>query len=52
MGYRLNHLDEPVFMAVPKPMLIEFGIDWRVVGTIGMVLLSLFSWQVFRAFAT
>ena len=26
MGYCLNRLDEPVFMAVPKPMLTEFGI--------------------------
>ena len=26
MGYRLNLLDEPVFMAVPNPMLTEFGI--------------------------
>ena len=26
MGYRLNHHDEPVFMAVPEPMLTEFGI--------------------------
>ena len=35
MGYRLNRLDEPVFMAVPKSMLTEFGMsfirDWRVV---------------------
>ena len=33
MGYRLNRLDEPVFMAVPKPMLTQlaFIIDWRVV---------------------
>ena len=33
MGYGLNRLDEPVFMAGPKPMLTEFGIhqDWRVV---------------------
>ena len=29
MGYRLNRLDEPIFMAVPKPMLIEFGIHYR-----------------------
>ena len=29
MGYRLNRLDEPVFMAVPKPMLTEFGINYR-----------------------
>ena len=26
MGYRLNRLDEPVFMAVSKPMQTEFGI--------------------------
>ena len=25
MGYRLNRLDEPVFMAVSKPLLNEFG---------------------------
>ena len=30
MGYRLNCLDEPVFMAVPKPMLTEFGIHFRL----------------------
>ena len=30
MGYHLNCLDEPVFMAVPKPMLTEFGIDYRL----------------------
>ena len=29
MGYRLNRLDEPVFIAVPKPMLTEFGINHR-----------------------
>ena len=28
MGYRLNRLDEPIFMAVPKPMLTEFGIHY------------------------
>ena len=26
VGYRSNCLDEPVFMAGPKPMLTEFGI--------------------------
>ena len=26
MGYRLNRLDEPIFMAGPKPMRTEFGI--------------------------
>ena len=30
MGYRLNRLDEPVFVAVPKPMLTEFGIHQRL----------------------
>ena len=30
MQYRLNRLDEPVFMAVPKPMLTEFGIHYRL----------------------
>ena len=30
MGYRLNRLDEPVFMAVPKPMLTELGIHYRL----------------------
>ena len=30
MGYRLNFLDEPVFMAVSKPMQTEFGIHHRL----------------------
>ena len=30
MGYRLNRVDEPVFMAVPKHMLTEFGIHYRL----------------------
>ena len=30
MGYRLNRLDEPVFMAVPKPLQTEFGIHYRL----------------------
>ena len=30
MGYRLNRLDEPVFVAVLKPMLTEFGIHYRL----------------------
>ena len=30
MGYRLNRRDEPVFMAMPKPMLTEFGIHCRL----------------------
>ena len=30
MGYRLNRLDEPVFMAVSKPLLTEFGIHYKL----------------------
>ena len=30
MGYRLNRLDEPVFIAVSKPLLNEFGIHHRL----------------------
>ena len=30
MGYRLNHLDEPVFITVPKPILTVFGIHHRL----------------------
>ena len=30
MGYRLNRLDEPIFMAVPKTILTEFGIYYRL----------------------
>ena len=30
MGYHLNRLDVPVSMAVPKPMLTEFDIHYRL----------------------
>ena len=30
MGYRLNCLDEPVLIAVPKPLLTEFSIHHRL----------------------
>ena len=30
MGYRFNRLDEPVFMAVSKPLLTEFCIHHRL----------------------
>ena len=30
MWYHLNRLDESVFMAVPKPMLTEFSIHYRL----------------------
>ena len=32
MGYHLNCLDEPVFMAVPKPMLTDFGTHHMQIG--------------------
>ena len=30
MGYRLNCQDEPVLIAVSKPLLTEFGINHRL----------------------
>ena len=30
MGYHLNRLDEPVLIAVSKPLLTEFGIHLRL----------------------
>ena len=30
MGYRLNRLDEPVLIAVSKPLLTECGIHHRL----------------------
>ena len=36
MGYRLNRLDEPVFMAVSKPLLTEFGIRHRLESCVGL----------------
>ena len=36
MGYRLNRLDEPVFMAEPKPMRNEFGIHQRLESCVGL----------------
>ena len=30
MGYRLNRLDKPVFIAVSKPLLTEFDIHQRL----------------------
>ena len=30
MGHRLNRLDEPVFMAVSRPLLTAFGIHHRL----------------------
>ena len=38
MGYRLNRLDEPVVMAVSKPLLTEFGIHHRLESYVGISL--------------
>ena len=40
MEYCLNRLDEPVFIAVPKPLLTEFGIHHRFESCDGTSLLS------------
>ena len=37
MGYRLNRLDEPVFMAVSKPMQTEFDIHHRLESRVAVV---------------
>ena len=40
MGYRLNRLDEPVFIAVSKPLVTEFGIYHRLESCVGSVAYS------------
>ena len=40
MGYRLNCLDEPIFMAGPKPMRTEFGIRQRLESCVHLKLLD------------
>ena len=53
MGYRLNRLDEPVFMAVSKPMLTEFGTHYRLrsCGEIFQAILDNLSFIMMVAFA-
>ena len=38
MGYCLNCLDEPVFMAGPKLMLTEFGIHHKLESCVSVTL--------------
>ena len=45
MGYRLNRLDEPIFMAGPKPLRTEFGIHFRL-ESCGMYCLAWFKGSV------
>ena len=40
MGYRLNRLNEPVFMAVQKPLLTEFGIHYRLDSCVTLITCS------------
>ena len=42
MGHRLKGIDEPVFMAVPKSLLTEFGIDHRLESCVTNWMLSRF----------
>ena len=44
MGYHLNRLDKPVFMAVSKPLLTEFGIHHRL-ESCGMYWVNSESWK-------
>ena len=37
MGYRLNRLDELVFIAVSKPLLIELGFYHRLESCVGFL---------------
>ena len=38
VGYRLNCLDKPVFIAVSKPLLTEFGIHNRLESCVSLLL--------------
>ena len=41
MGYRLIRLDEPIFMAVLKPMLTEFGIHHRLESCVSLDVMDI-----------
>ena len=41
MGYHLNRLDEPVFIAVSKPLLTEFDIHHRL----ERLMLTMANWR-------
>ena len=47
MGYRLNRLDEAIFMAGPKPMRTEFGIRQRLESCVGFMSLAfVINWRL------
>ena len=41
MGYRLNCLDEHIFVVVPKPLLTEFGIHYRLESCVPMYSITI-----------
>ena len=43
MGCRLNRLNEPIFIAVPKPLLTEFGIHPRLDSCAGVEIIGPFN---------
>ena len=43
MGYRLNRLDEPVFMAVSKPLRTEFGIHHRLKSCVKLLFIRFYA---------
>ena len=45
MGYRLNRLDEPLFTAVSKPLLTEFGIHHTLESFDGLTNSKNIHWQ-------
>ena len=47
MGYRFNRLDEPIFMAVPKLMLTDFGIHYRLESSVMYLLDDIFPINAF-----
>ena len=54
MGYCLNQLDEPVFMAGAKPMRAEFGIHRRLEScaarSLGVMYMGVIAMKINRFF--
>ena len=45
MGYHLNHLDDPVLIAVSKPLPTEFGIHHRLESCGSVLLMSRYNFS-------
>ena len=52
MGYRLNRLDEPIFMPGPKPLRTEFGIHQRLESCVELTCYQLFFGQNWPRFGS